>query len=97
MNREAVAQELNKVSLELRQAEETLGILIGEERECHVQVWNELISQGATQWVAEKQGMIASAPKSIRIIKLTGRVKALKEQQDHFRFLIKYNLEGVIE
>lgn len=94
--RNDLAQRLNKLQQDLSAAHVALADVEAEELEVKVSAYKTQVSLGEGVTAANRAADAATVGIQVRVLKLRGKIRALEEEQNSLRFLIKYNMEGVI-
>jgi hypothetical protein len=101
VTREEVAGRLQDISLTLRDEYGEFGEAIKVEREAKARAWKDTQTGtlGGARPNTTDSGRYMDAACLIEYgnrLDLEMRIKALEEERDHLRFIVKYGLEGAI-
>jgi hypothetical protein len=95
-SRTELAQRLNAIQKALSERHVSLSLVEGEELETKADAYTTQISLGEGVTAAQRNAEATVVGLNVRILALRGEIRSLEEEQNSLRFLIKYNMEGVI-
>lgn len=96
MNKLDAGKRLNAISIELRACHIALGDLLASEQQKRTETIKTQLGMGASVNAADREASINAIGDAVRISKTRGEILALQEEQDHIRFMIKYNISEAI-
>lgn len=88
---DARLDRLDEVSEQLRSLYRSYATAAQIERKQRVETVQALVAQGYSVAAAEREADAQCVIQSVEIVGFTGQIKALEEERDHLRFLVKWD------
>lgn len=94
MTRTTLAKRLNEISKQLAGLYVAYGQVSSSEIRTKSETFPHAYMETGTVTSAEKQSDAAALNFTIEKVRKLGEIKALEEERDNLRFLVKYGMEG---